>query len=355
MTSTRRDRSPRRRPWRADRARRGDRGTHRRRDVEHEVLVRCIPAGRGVRKEQMPIHQEADEVAGRGLDAHPVEDRRDDTRADRHVPTLPVLADVVQERPEEERIGSDTCPTASACTRSSPAPSPARSRPIARSDPVRWASTVRWWYGSRCGRQRTSAHPGRNAARIPRRSRASSEAAPPSPARSSREKAARTSASHITWSRMPRSSIASSRAADGSRSASASAARASSTAAGVVGGAIGAAPASRSRSVTARNTNSTSRACSNKARISPSIAMSRGSSSNPIARAIEGWRSRTSRSPASRSRGAARSACGRGTPPRPRALRARGRGAVPPPPVGSRPPTRAAGSSGGRANRRHPP
>ncbi len=80
----------------------------------------------------------------------------------------------------------------------------------------------------------------------------------------------------------------SSRAADGSRSASASAARASSAPAGVVGGAIGDAPTSRSRSITARKTNSTSRACSNRARIRPSIAMSRGSSSNPIARAIAG-------------------------------------------------------------------
>ena len=52
--------------------------------------------------------------------------------------------------------------------------------------------------------------------------------------------------------------------------------------------AIGASPSSWNRSTTARNRNSTSLACSNRARISPSIAISRGSSVNPIASAIAG-------------------------------------------------------------------
>ena len=49
-------------------------------------------------------HHESSEIACRRLDIHAGEDRGRDPVADQHVPALPVLADVVQERPEERTV-----------------------------------------------------------------------------------------------------------------------------------------------------------------------------------------------------------------------------------------------------------
>ena len=75
-----------------------------RRDVQDEVLVRQVPTRRGIGKQQMPFDHETDEIAVGRRHAHPIQDRRDHPRAHRDMTALAVLADVVQERPEEHGV-----------------------------------------------------------------------------------------------------------------------------------------------------------------------------------------------------------------------------------------------------------
>ena len=81
------------------------RGTDRRGDVEDEVLVGEVSTRGRVGEQEVLGDHEADEIAERRVGAHPIEDRPDDPRADRHVATLAVLPDVVQEGAQEEGIG----------------------------------------------------------------------------------------------------------------------------------------------------------------------------------------------------------------------------------------------------------
>ena len=192
-TSRRRVRSPRHPPWPGGRARRVARAypitaaTSRMRFSSDRSRRVAVSGSSRCSFDHEPARS-------RSGDATPIaiEDRRDDREPDRHVAALAVLADVVQQRSEQHGVAGRRprrWRTASAWTGSSPAPVPPRSRPIARSEVVRCASTVKRWYGSRCGRQRTSVHSGTNAARIPSRSRTSRDHAPRSPARRSRENA----------------------------------------------------------------------------------------------------------------------------------------------------------------------
>ncbi len=73
-------------------------------DVQDQVVVAEIASGGGVGQEQVLGHHEPSELARRRLDIHAGEDRGRDPVADQHVPALPVLADVVQERPEERAV-----------------------------------------------------------------------------------------------------------------------------------------------------------------------------------------------------------------------------------------------------------
>ena len=161
---------------------------------------------------------------------------------------------------------------------------------------VRCASTVNRWYGSRWGRQRTSAQQGRNRCSRPMRSRTSSIRTPGAPRRRSPRNASRTSEVHVTGSSIVAAARASSVAAGTGPPASAAAARARTSPAGPGSMGAGAAGGSRIRAPAACTAASTSRACSNTACMSASVATSRGWSAYPNPAATSGCRSTTSRS-----------------------------------------------------------
>ena len=133
--------------------------------------------------------------------------RRPSARA-RRAPILPMSW---SSAPSSDRLGSSAARHASSTAIGSPLGSsssehrrPARVR-------NRCTSTVNRWYGSRCGRLRTSRHPGRNRTSRPRRSSTSRAATPPSPAADQpQEGVARRPSSHSTGDgidRRPRSSV----------------------------------------------------------------------------------------------------------------------------------------------------
>ena len=180
-------------------------------------------------------HEEANEIADPFLSTHPLEDRLDDADPDRHVPSLPVLPDVVEQRSEEEGslirellhgLGPDGVVVGV----------------LAREDPghrTKRAGEMRVHREPVVGvALRTAPHIGPlryDPASTPSRSRISSDVAPRSPVRSRRENARRVSSSQTTSPEMPASSIESRSAAEGSRPASASADRASNTPTGLPG------------------------------------------------------------------------------------------------------------------------
>ena len=73
-------------------------------DVEHEVLVGEVAAGRGVGQQQMLGDHERGEVARGPPHPHEVERLGGDARAGRHVAALARLADVVQQGPEQQAV-----------------------------------------------------------------------------------------------------------------------------------------------------------------------------------------------------------------------------------------------------------
>ena len=105
-------RGPRRRPGR-ERVRLGqeDEGaetfgrSHRGRDVEDQVLLGEVAAGRGVREEEVVRDHERRELAVVVVDAHRGELLGCDRRAERHVVALADLADVVQQRAQQQGVG----------------------------------------------------------------------------------------------------------------------------------------------------------------------------------------------------------------------------------------------------------
>ena len=221
-------------------------------------------------------------------------------------PPSPVFPMSCSRAPRRSASGSVVSSTASRSTGSSGSGA-ASIDDIPVSAVVRCVSTVYRWYGSRWGRHRTATHAGRNRASSPSRSSVSSACAAGSPARSNRRNASRTSGPHATGSGTSAASISSRSCGEAGTPASAVRARASRTPTGPRIDSPGTpvtsvAPPARRATASAR-IRETCRACSNTARIRPSSAISRGSSVNPIARAIEGWWSSTSRSvrrPASR-------------------------------------------------------
>ena len=79
---------------------------HARGDVHDEVLVGEVPPGRRVGKDQVIGHHRRRELRVIGLEPHRRQLRRGDLDAERNVVAAPDLADVVQERAHEQRLGS---------------------------------------------------------------------------------------------------------------------------------------------------------------------------------------------------------------------------------------------------------
>ena len=153
------------------------------------------------------------------------------------------------------------------------------------------------WYGSRCGRQRTSTHSGISRASRPVRSSACSPSVAPAPAPRMRRNASRTASPQSSASGEAMTSTASSSAADSDRpSSAASATSASASAACRSSTCSEDPPEGRPWTITSSVSASTTRACSKTVRIRPSSAISRGSSWNPMTFAMSCCCSRSSRS-----------------------------------------------------------
>jgi len=73
-------------------------------DVHHQVLVGQVPAGRGVREQQVLGDHERRELGGVWLQVHRVELPAREVGPGRHVVTLPHLADVMQQGTEEQCV-----------------------------------------------------------------------------------------------------------------------------------------------------------------------------------------------------------------------------------------------------------
>ena len=337
--SMRPGRSPPRRPWPAGRARPAARSVPTRRgDVEHEVLVGEVPA-RAPCREGADARATMKRTRSRTGSSAPIRSRTDSTirDADRHVPSLAVLPDVVQQRAQrggdrDPRPASRPRPGRGRPRRPSPVEDPGHRTERAGEMRVHREPVVRDRAADGTARRPTPVR----IERAPRAGRGSRATRRPDPRSGA---GARTPgacpASQTTSPEMSTSSIESRSAADGSRPASASVRQGVQHADGRCRERRTARlPPRGSVGSPTRRMNSTWRACSNSAAHEPVdrhelrlVLESHGPRRSPAGGpAPAGLR-------VSRSRGGARCGLGRGTPPRPRAHRARGRGGVPPPPA----------------------
>ncbi len=198
---------------RAPRRRAGRAGVAEREGVEQQVVVGVadglrepsdgalvgeVTAGGGVGEQEVVAHRPGQELRPAGIETDARRHRARGRDPDHRVVAGATLADVVQQRREQEHVGTGarraTSPSKPAPRGSSGSSSAAHS--ATASSECR--STVNRWYALRCGRARTCSHSGRRRTSTPTWSSVSNTAIAPGPDASSATKASSASGSSST-------------------------------------------------------------------------------------------------------------------------------------------------------------